>query len=451
MLLILLSMIFSPDSALASCRFAEIASKDIHSEKLESILKAWQKKDSSADVSDLVCCLPKAWRSNYLVVPESKSLQCSSSAFPRILLLDPIAGDPAKEPVRAVVSFVGKKEGDTPCNYKFSGANNHDALEIMEFNSSYDPGEMMKLSHLKSSAEREVNPFVCLDCHRTPAGLRPITGERQSYLGYGNEKKNCLTKEERSQQKLWEGNLKKLTLAQKLKPYRCLEPSAVDIEERNKIFFRRISLAQNFQVAGRLRKSPAYQKYKHSFLGAALHCSKLPGFSFQDFLATGGKDSESDVDPIDHRTCKDPSGICGNSIPVECADQNEKTSLAVAEALKQKPGDYGTLLAETIVDQGRDQDFDRAAQFAQMVFLAGKQPAELGLEEALREYSEIASLDFEHFAGLLAEKDPELTALVAQSKKDRPLACQKLRELVLQQRPRELPANGNSSNGSSAL
>jgi len=193
-----LTLLFSSGLASADCRFSPIASSDINSGKLESILTSWQKKDRSADVSDLVCCLPKAWRANFLVVPESKSLQCSSAAFPRILILDPVERDPAETPVKAVISFVGKKKGETPCNYKFSGANNHDALEIMEFNSSVEPDEMVTLSHLKSTAERETNPFVCLDCHRTPVGLRPITGERQSYLGYGQAKKNnkCLTKKE---------------------------------------------------------------------------------------------------------------------------------------------------------------------------------------------------------------------------------------------------------------
>ena len=222
------------------------------------------------------------------------------------------------------------------------------------------------------------------------------------------------------------------------------------MEERNQIFFQRISLAQNFQVAKRIQSSPIYPKYKHSFLAAAVHCSGVPGSSFQDFLFTGEKEAKRRDDSLDHRTCKDPSGICGNSIPVECLEQNQKTSVAVAEALRQKPSEYGVVLAEAIVDQGRDQDFGRASQFAQMLYLAGKQPAELGLEEALREYSEITSLNFDHFAGLLAKNDPGLEAILAQSKKDRVGACQKLKDRVLSQRPRAAPAEGNPSGEVSA-
>jgi hypothetical protein len=423
-----LILLLSLNAHSSECRFSPISGSDVTSEKIAKTLESWRAKNPNATSDDIICCLPDDWRSNYVVLPNSHSLQCSGSQFPRVILFDPSHGQ-IQLPLQSAISFVGPQVGDSICKEKFGGLNNHDGLEILEFNKAEVPKNMFQFVHIDPNHKptRNVNSFVCLDCHRSSDGLKPFSQDLNSQFSnlgaFAKPEVTCVTAAERGQQKNWNDEFKKLVFDKRQKPYSCLleanqktsNPYGANLSSANTEFVRRLALAQNFHIAPRIKAASGFSSFKFAIVAAAIGCT-TSGQDFSEYLPSHRlPNSKKSLAGLNQLSCFSADGICGKAIPKECRDLSQNVLDSVEKAAKALPADYGALLAQTIHDQGRNALLDpqKTAQYAQLNFLMNAQPdaAKNGLDQIFEEFPGPRSIDFNHLAQQLINQDGELEEL----------------------------------------
>lgn len=450
-LVFLISVVVIRVQAANICRFTAIDEAQVSYSEIEKTLSSWRKQNPKATTDDVICCLPEKWRANFVVVPDSKSLQCSGANFPRVILFDPAQS--SEQPLRLALSFVGPKKGDTVCNAKFSGYNNHDSIEFLDFNQARGSDDMFRMVHLEPAKNppMKVNPFVCVDCHRTPDGMRPFAndlGAQYSNLGgfaVGNAGKStpdCATKAERDQQRWWDQDFKRLVYKDKQRPYSCLSqvpknsgPAELRVyRARNDEFVRRLALAQNFHIAARIKNTTEYEKYKFAMMAVAVGCvsEKSP---FTEYLppeplpislaSLAGIESDKAA-----MVCHSRKGICEKAIPSTCQSLIQQNGKLVKAARQQLPNDYGQLLAQTHFDQGRNATAkpNNTERFVQLQYLLSQQPGaeQDGLDVLMNEYPGPRAINFSHLAKQMMEQDKALT--VDSTAAPSPSDCEALRK-----------------------
>lgn len=239
---------------------AEAPSFDFHA------LQALIEEGTGSTVEDLLAALPATYRSHYVLVFSSRSLQQASMRDPRAIIY---GGD-----AHLMVSFNGDPS-----------QRGHDALETMEYDADTARFRLREIKPADSSASprlqvSEVDPVRCRLCHGTPP--RPLWDATPFWPSvYGERYRANLSAGERAglsmflRQQPTHPRYRSLPNAERLAYHGAFAPEAQSEyddsgQEAPNAEFSRLLGRMNAQVIAReLRTGRYYLEYRYALLGAA--------------------------------------------------------------------------------------------------------------------------------------------------------------------------------------
>lgn len=237
----------------------------------------------TASIQDLVCCLPEAYRNNYVVMHSSYALQAGVPDNPRVLLYDNFNPDDDSKP-KTILSITGSR---VPVH-----GENH--VEIMAYNPTEQKRDLFDVDFQQNVRQLEKNPLVCMGCHGPNpaefqiAGAKPIFQEFPwpSTVGISLHLDDSQTKTYFQQA---EGRA--LAALHSDPNYSCLKPKELNEMATNVNIYDDMIFRQNQERVYRIiRQSKDYQKFRPMLVGAALGCFRMntdaPAESALDFFET---------------------------------------------------------------------------------------------------------------------------------------------------------------------
>jgi hypothetical protein len=277
-------------------------------------------RDKIKDIGDLICCLPKSYRENYVIAHTSKAKQNSVFYSPRVLLfnklqksvLEKTAGssDEGRQPLQSVISINGGDANLEQTNSIEMMFNNPKTHEVEYFDYEHKDGKF----HLSGK-----NPEVCMACHNGgrpvgPGGPRTIFDPPSAWprflkgISPCNEGEKALTAAlEKASEKTFKENPR----------FRCLDPKpdgfdpfqgghfdGVNDISKNAVrpsflidnLDQRLADLNDRRNAQIARSTPNYNSYKYAIIGA-LSCGAFGTMKAQEWLpanviATHNSDAE---------------------------------------------------------------------------------------------------------------------------------------------------------------
>lgn len=238
-------------------------------------------KSKFKDPGDLICCLPKKYRENYVVAHTSNAAQSSHARSPRVLLFSPLRQSATSkftgEPLEAIVSING---GDPALS-------NHMNVEVMFNNKKTQEVELFDIDFSEKHPHMSGrNPDACIQCHGSDntvgvGGPKTIFDPPFQWVRFIKGNTPCTEEEKELQRQLevaGEG-------AFKTNPrYRCLDPKPDDVSPFLKDgvspsfmifdFDEAVADLNDRRVAKLMRSTPEFEKYKYAIVGAQICMSE---------------------------------------------------------------------------------------------------------------------------------------------------------------------------------
>lgn len=225
-------------------------------------------------VEEAIAVLPSAWRENYVLVFDSRSLQSATPEAPRALLF---GGD-----ARFVLSFNGDPTG-----------RGYDAVETMEFDAATSSFHFREISFPAGGGNPEFsadNPARCAACHGRPA--HPIWDTPPSWPGvYGERYHAGLSRQEAQGMRAFlahrprDSRYSQLIDAQRFGDRSTYVGTAAgryggsDYEPPNARLSTLLSGLNARSLAAQLAGLPGYPAYRYALAGAATpSCGPLAGY-----------------------------------------------------------------------------------------------------------------------------------------------------------------------------
>ena len=221
---------------------------------------------------DLVCCLPKAMRSKFVIIHSSVSAQTSDLGGPRVIMFTPQKHHAFLPKLRAALSFNG---GDP----SLQNANN---VEMVFNRKLTDELEYRDIEFESGKvAHSEANPQTCLNCHGNRYGSIEMGGPRTIFEDVDqwtravqgvhacSDAEVALSRAiERAVEQTFRSNPR----------YRCLDQqaaharhfsgqsssTAADLTE----FDNMLTLANGRRIAKLIRRTPQFDQFKYAIIGS---------------------------------------------------------------------------------------------------------------------------------------------------------------------------------------
>lgn len=239
---------------------------------------------------DVICKLPPAVRSNYVLVNASQSAQTGTFEEPRVVFSDP---GPESKPIEFAMSMGSG-------NSSFLG---HSSFEIIRFDVSKPVSDQLEFREILCEPDQpchlsKKNPELCLSCHsfNTPYP-RPLWDSKSFFpFAYGRsplggsrpnsppEARHLISFLEKAKDHPRYGKLLGLEehgqfpcSPEEIAGDQCFA-SSQSLVERNNVLSGRLAQVNRRRVVELIRESPEYSKYKYATAGALYNCENIESF-----------------------------------------------------------------------------------------------------------------------------------------------------------------------------
>lgn len=244
--------------------------------------------------ADLICCLPKSYRENFVVAPASIAGQNGNPSGPRVLFFNSFPENAVERGLYnpALKSLLSINGGDPSLNQNLSVealfVRNKPEPEPEFFDIDFSGNE----AHLGGK-----NPALCMGCHgrdgkAPPEGAKLIFDTVRSWMSFANGFSPCTAAE-----KKWLAEFNKTAKESLLNnpQYRCLDKSGPSMKAldgdrgpgaqpiiTNLDFM--LNEADSWRVARYIEQAPGYQNFKYALIGLLKCPNKKPSTWLPDSI-----------------------------------------------------------------------------------------------------------------------------------------------------------------------
>lgn len=245
-----------------------IEERDVTPDGLKIFIEQHNEQLRSPD--DLVCCLPRSYRQNFVIMHSSMAAQNSDILGPRVISFGTDGNNSAPPMLQAALSINGG------AHY----LNNHNNIEIAYNNPANDEVEFYDFDFTSGHGHRsEKNPMACIRCHGTDdhvglGGMKTVFEDFDQWTRavqgiHLNQNEQPLARAiERATERVFRSNRRYRCLDQEIAVKHHFSGHDSSTAPELAVFDFLLATLNDRRVAKVIRQTDQYEKFKYAIIGS---------------------------------------------------------------------------------------------------------------------------------------------------------------------------------------